>query len=133
MSAPLSSPTPQAKSFLPIFFWGILGFTLFGAACVFLLRWGGNFETVEAERGRQRLETRLTLQKDDQTRLNSYGWVDKNKGIVHVPIERALALEFSALKNKPVKAGPAIPPPPAVAPAPAPAPAATPTPTASKN
>ena len=132
MSAPLSSPTPQAKSFLPIFFWGILGFSLFGAACVLLLRWGGNFETVEAERGRQRLETRLTLQKEDQKRLTSYGWVDKNKGIAHIPVDRAVALEFPALKNKPVKAGPAIPPP-APAAAPAPAPATAPTPTAPKN
>ena len=132
MSAP-SSPTPQINSFLPIFFWGILGFGLFGAASVFLLRVGGNFETVEAERAKQRLETRLTLQKEDQKRLSSYGWVDKTKGLAHIPVERAIALEFPALKNKPVKAGPAIPPPaPAAAPAPAPA-AATPTPTAPKN
>jgi hypothetical protein len=121
MSAP--SSIPPAKSFLPTFFWGILGFALFGALCVLLLRTAGNFETEEGKNAQKRLETRLALEKEDQKRLTSYGWVDKNKGVVHIPAEQAATLELPALKNKPVKAGPAIPPPP---PAPAPAPATAP-------
>ncbi len=30
------------------------------------------------------------LRQQEQTRLNSYGWVDQERGIVHIPIERAM-------------------------------------------
>ena len=30
------------------------------------------------------------LRQQEQTRLNSYGWADQGKGIVHIPIERAM-------------------------------------------
>ncbi|MFN8443028.1 MAG: hypothetical protein U0175_19790 [Caldilineaceae bacterium] len=35
------------------------------------------------------LQRVLTTQEE---RLSSYGWVDKNRGVVHVPIERAMQL-----------------------------------------
>jgi hypothetical protein len=28
---------------------------------------------------------------EEEARLNSYGWVDRSKGVVHMPIERAMA------------------------------------------
>jgi nitrate reductase NapE component len=32
------------------------------------------------------------LREQEQTRLKSYGWVDQENGIVHIPIERAMDL-----------------------------------------
>jgi len=42
----------------------------------------------------------------EQQQLNSYGWVDKNSGTVHIPIEDAmrLMLERGALTSRPVDA-----------------------------
>jgi nitrate reductase NapE component len=34
--------------------------------------------------------TMKALRRQEQTRLNSYGWVDQERGIVHIPIERAM-------------------------------------------
>lgn len=31
-----------------------------------------------------------TLQAEKQARLGSYGWVDRQKGLVHIPVERAM-------------------------------------------
>jgi hypothetical protein len=30
--------------------------------------------------------------KDQNTRLNSYGWIDRERGVIHIPIERAMDL-----------------------------------------
>ena len=31
--------------------------------------------------------------RDAKQRLGSYGWVDRDKGVIHIPIERAMELE----------------------------------------
>jgi hypothetical protein len=38
------------------------------------------------------LEDMKELRRKEDERLNSYGWVDKDAGIVHIPIERAKKL-----------------------------------------
>lgn len=45
-------------------------------------------------------------------RLNSYGWVDRNSGIVHIPIERAMRIlvDRGMPLTKQVEASPEIPP-----------------------
>jgi hypothetical protein len=40
----------------------------------------------------ERDETTATLRRDDQRRLTSYGWVDQSRGVVHIPIARAMQL-----------------------------------------
>lgn len=39
-------------------------------------------------------KTRIQLEERAQTMLNSYGWVDRERGIVRVPIERAIDLRL---------------------------------------
>jgi len=41
------------------------------------------------------------LRQQEQTRLNGYGWVDQEKGIVHIPIERAM--DMLVKKGLPVR------------------------------
>jgi hypothetical protein len=69
------------------------------------------------------------FRQEEHRRLNSYGWVDQNRGIAHIPIERAKQLVLE--RGLPVRAAGTAPP---SAPPPAP-PAATtgePAPTAAE-
>lgn len=36
---------------------------------------------------------RLALETAARARLQSYGWVDRQQGVAHIPIERAMALQ----------------------------------------
>lgn len=55
-------------------------------------------------------EDELTaMRRDDAERLGTYGWVDRERGIVHVPIERAMA-EIAAEGLPRVGNEPASPP-----------------------
>jgi hypothetical protein len=47
----------------------------------------------------QRLEKLQALAEQDRSRLESYGWVDRAKGRVHIPIERAMQLEEHTLSS----------------------------------
>lgn len=48
------------------------------------------------------------LRRGQNERLDSYGWVDKESGVVHIPIDRAM--ELSLERGLPVRAGePAAP------------------------
>ena len=37
-------------------------------------------------------QERAAFESEQRERLNSYGWVDRNKGVAHMPIERAMQL-----------------------------------------
>lgn len=91
----------------------------------------------------ERLKNLAQLDADNQKTLTSYHWVDKSKGIVGIPIDRAMELVLKDLAaNHPHAAGPvstpAANPTPAASPVPAaanqpatPAPSASATPEAS--
>lgn len=57
------------------------------------------------------------MQAEQDAALNSYGWVDREKGVVHVPIDKAMAMaiEKSLVRSQSAAAMPA---PAAIAPAP---------------
>lgn len=67
------------------------------------------------------LAPRTKLNAQENARLTTYGWVDKNAGTVHIPIDRAM--ELLSQRGLSERAGP--PPAPAMA-AQAPAAVATP-------
>jgi hypothetical protein len=74
----------------------------------------------------ERLKNLAQLNADNQKTLTTYHWVDKSKGIVGIPINRAMELVLKDLAaNHPHAAGPvnlpAASPTPAASPAPAPA------------
>lgn len=47
----------------------------------------------------------VKLKEADNRRLNGYGWVDRDAGIAHIPIDRAI--EFVASRGLPARVGPA--------------------------
>ena len=85
----------------------------------------------------ERLKNLAQLNADNQKTLTTYHWVDKSKGIVGIPINRAMELVLKDLAaNHPHAAGPVNPPAASPTPAASPAPAtanqqATPAPSAS--
>jgi hypothetical protein len=99
--------------------------------------------TRDDQQGEERFKNLAALNADNQKILTTYRWVDKGKGIVGIPINRAMDLVVKDLStNHPHPAGPIAMPvaqpsatqqpspnannPPAATPASSPAPAATP-------
>lgn len=66
-------------------------------------------------------DNRLELWKAERAKkLSSYGWVDRAKGVAHMPIEQAMQ---KVIASPPDIAGEGVPPAAALAPPPPPAPA----------
>src|SRR5262249_33426622 len=73
----------------------------------------------EETRAKKRMEKLKALHEETQKDLTTYAWVDKNKGVARIPIDRAMELTVADLaQKKPAPAG-AIATPAAQAPPPA--------------
>jgi len=112
----------------------VLLFTLFGVIVLAIIGPMPRGSDYEETRAKKRMENLKTAQEDAEKALNTYAWVDKNKGVVRIPISRAMELTVADLaQKKPVAAGPIATPPPAQAsPAGAGSAAASPAPAVSK-
>jgi len=67
----------------------------------------------EQKRAADRMAKLKTLREQDNQALTGYAWVDKTKGTVRIPIERAMELASADLaRKKPAPAGPIATPPP---------------------
>ena len=99
----------QVKSPAPLSTWFgvVLLLFLFGAMAVAIIGPAPRGDTYEQKRAQAREEKLKKLRDDDAAALNNYAWVDKTKGTVRVPIERAMQLTLTDLANKkPAPAGP---------------------------
>lgn len=112
----------------------VLLFALFGVIVLAIIGPMPRGSDYEETRARKRMENLKTAREDAEKSLHTYAWVDKNRGVVRIPISRAMELTIAVLaQKKPVAAGPIATPPPAQAsPASAAIPAASPAPAASK-
>ena len=107
----------------------VLLFLVFGLLVWVVLGLIPRGDNYEEKRAKARMEKLAQLHKDSTAALTSYAWVDKNKGTVRIPVERAMELALVDLAaKKPVAAYPIASAAPApVAQAGAPAPSAQPT------
>jgi hypothetical protein len=113
-----------SKSSVPIIITGLVMILLFGALALFLTVQGQSIPNAEQVRAEARLKNLADLNADNQKLMTQYHWVDKSKGIVGIPIERAMDLVLTELQsNKPHPAGPVNPP---AAPQPQASPASSP-------
>jgi hypothetical protein len=104
----------------------VLLFALFGVIVLAIIGPTQRGTDYEETRAKKRIENLKTLREETDKALTTYGWIDKNKGVAHIPIERAMELTVADLaKQKPAPAGP-IATPQAQATASAPASAASP-------
>src|SRR2546429_7397299 len=122
----------QSRASLSTWVGIVLLFALFGIIVLAVIGPAPRGSTYEETRAKKRMENLKTVRDEAAKALTTYGWIDKNKGIARIPIDRAMELAAAELaQQKPAPAGPiATPEPqPAVAPA-SPAPAGSPQPSA---
>ena len=113
----------------------VLLFAIFGLFVWVVMGLMPRGDNYEQKRSEARLE-KLKTAREEYAKASGYGWVDKEKGVARIPVERAMELAATELaQRKPMPAGPIDPAAgdkvgqQVTAPvAPAPAPAATPQP-----
>ena len=85
----------------------VLLFVLFGVIVLAIIGPAPRGSDYEETRAKKRVENLKTLRDEADRALTTYGWIDKNKGVARVPIERAMELTVAELaKQKPAPAGP---------------------------
>jgi hypothetical protein len=101
-------------------------FVLFGLIVLAVIGPSPRTSDYEETRAKKRVEKLKALHEETQKDLTTYAWVDKNKGVARIPIDRAMEVTVTDLaQKKPAPAGPIATPPAQTAPAGAsPAPAA---------
>jgi len=112
----------QVQSPAPFSTWFgvVLLMVLFGVMAVAIIGPAPRGDTYEQQRAQNREKKLKDLRDEDAKALTGYGWIDKNKGSVRIPIERAMELTVAALAHKkPVAAGPIATPAPEASAAPA--------------
>jgi hypothetical protein len=82
-------------------------FALFGLIVLAVIGPSPRTSDYEETRAKKRIEQLKTLREENQKELTTYAWVDKNKGVARIPIDRAMELTVSDLAQKrPAPAGP---------------------------
>lgn len=97
-------------SLLAIFTGLVMILLFFGSVVPLLVRERQNIPTADDQRREQRLKNLAELNAENEKILTQYRWVDKSKGIVGIPIDKAMNLVLVELQaNKPHPAGPILP------------------------
>jgi hypothetical protein len=78
----------------------VLLFALFGVIVLAVVGPTPRGADFEQKRAKSREEKLKTLRQADAKELTTYGWIDKNKGVVRLPIERAMELTVAELSSK---------------------------------
>ena len=96
-------------------------FVLFGLIVLAVIGPSPRTSDYEETRAKKRMEKLKTLHEESQKELTTYAWVDKNKGVARIPIDRAMEVTVADLaQKKPAPAGPIATPAAQAAPAAAP-------------
>jgi hypothetical protein len=116
----------------------VLLFALFGVIVLAVIGPAPRGSDYEETQAKKRAEILKTTRDEAAKALTTYGWIDKNKGVAHIPIARAMELTVAQLaQQKPAPAGPIATPEaqapggaaaPSAAPSPSPQPSGTPKP-----
>src|SRR6058998_727511 len=93
-------------------------FILFGLIVLAVIGPSPRTSDYEETRAKKRMEKLKALQEETQKDLTTYAWVDKNKGVARIPIDRAMEVTVADLaQKKPASAGPIATPAAQAAPA----------------
>src|SRR5262249_42421318 len=82
-------------------------FVLFGLIVLAVIGPSPRGSDYEETRAKKRMEKLKALHEETQKQLTTYAWVDKNKGVARIPIDRAMEVIVADLAQK----KPAPPPP----------------------
>ncbi|HEV3065604.1 MAG TPA: hypothetical protein VGX93_09690 [Chthoniobacterales bacterium] len=120
----MAKNTQKDRVSLSVIITSLVMMLLFVGLAAFLISQRDNIPTVDEQTAEVRLKNLAELNAENQKFLTQYHWVDKSKGVVGIPIDRAMDLVVAQLQaNKPHAAGPINPPaaaPAAASPAPSP-------------
>ena len=120
----MAKNTQKDRVSLSVIIASLVMMLLFVGLAAFLISQRDNIPTVDEQTAEVRLKNLAELNAENQKFLTQYHWVDKSKGVVGIPIDRAMDLVVAQLQaNKPHAAGPINPPaaaPAAASPAPSP-------------
>jgi hypothetical protein len=93
-------------------------FVLFGLIVLAVIGPSPRTSDYEETRAKKRMERLKALNEESQKELTTYAWVDKNKGVARIPIDRAMEVTVADLaQKKPAPAGPIAAPTVQAAPA----------------
>src|SRR5512133_3599768 len=93
-------------------------FVLFGLIVLAVIGPSPRTSDYEETRAKKRMEKLKTLHEESPKELTTYAWVDKNKGVARIPIDRAMEVTVADLtQKKPAPAGPIATPAAQTAPA----------------
>jgi len=82
-------------------------FVLFGLIVLAIIGPSPRTSDYEETRAKKRMEKLKALHEESQKELTTYAWVDKNKGVARIPIDRAMEVTVADLaQKKPARAGP---------------------------
>ena len=82
-------------------------FVLFGLIVLAVIGPSPRTSDYEETRAKKRMEKLKALHEETQKDLTTYAWVDKNKGVARIPIDRAMEFTVADLaQKKPAPAGP---------------------------
>jgi hypothetical protein len=108
----------HSRAPLSAWFGIVLLFALFGVIVLAVIGPAPRGSDYEQTRAKKRAELLKTSREEAAKALTTYGWIDKNKGVARIPIERAMELTVAELaQQKPVPAGPIATPEPQAEPA----------------
>lgn len=79
----------------------VLLFAVFGLFVWAVIDASPRSDSYEEKRAKARVEKLKTARGEADAALSTYGYVDKAKGVVHVPITRAMELAMTELAQKP--------------------------------
>jgi hypothetical protein len=97
----------QSRASLSTWVGIVLLFALFGIIVLAIIGPAPRGSSYEETRAKKRVETLKTTRDEATKTLTTYGWIDKNKGTAHIPIDRAMELTVAELaQKKPAPAGP---------------------------
>jgi hypothetical protein len=93
-------------------------FVLFGLIVLAVIGPSPRTSDYEETRAKKRMEKLKALREETQKDLTTYAWIDKNKGVARIPIDRAMEVTVADLaQKKPAPAGPIATPAAPAAPA----------------
>src|SRR4029450_5607690 len=97
----------RSRAPLSTWFGIVLLFALFGVIVLAVIGPAPRGSDYEETRAKKRAELLKTSREEAEKALTTYGWIDKNKGVARIPIERAMELTIVELEQqKPAPAGP---------------------------
>ena len=100
MSESSSSLSQRRHPYLPGL-WLAIGFLALASVTFMLRPFGVTPQTVTESAAKIRIEKLKKAQDEQQKLITTYGWIEKDKGVAHIPIDKAMQLSVPTLRLNP--------------------------------